>query len=132
MTRKRKISIVILFIAIMIIGIVVTKSSKISKVAGGIVGCYVGSYCGGIETINIRADNTFDQTFVKGSTVIYSNKGEFYMDRDKMIFSPFIEWEVQAGKFTKCESLVAKFDSSDKPYMIVIFAEDDYYLDKIK
>jgi hypothetical protein len=62
-----------------------------------LVGVYVGRYYGGTETIEIRPNHTFQQTFVKGTNVVYRNSGTWQLSEDSVVFTPFMLLDEEHG-----------------------------------
>src|SRR5580700_9425742 len=56
--------------------------------AAEVQGKYAGSYAGGIEEFELRADSTFSQVFKIGGAVIYSSEGKWKIQGREIILEP--------------------------------------------
>lgn len=109
-------------------------SDKTPSSMAEVVGIYMGSYGGGVESFEIKADGSFAQTFRVGTNVIYNATGKWNITNRLIHFGPFMSpdgmWD---GKFDgKPDSTQGAPGTWYRGPIRIEFTEWPYHVAKVK
>jgi len=92
------------------------KDQDVKSTDKDVVGVYVGRYYDGFETVEMRPNGTFKQTFEKNGSVVYSHEGKWkFSSPEALDLAPFMSLVdlsgkgVTTGKPSLSEGMAANF-----------------------